>query len=621
LKRKKVLLLTIGIPALAAISAALLLFFTSLDPSNNKPECPTSLSPAELAACQASVTQTNQAINTQVFNAAWTLVAQTETSAALSATPTPIASATPTMTPTRTPAPTSIVWRVEPVATPVTTTYKPLDIYGVDDLPSFGTGKRWKTYSSDDDFDGTLDCFYTVLTNEQKETWRQSLLGFLKKRSDVLNMDTSEFAVLDTLDIDLDRDGKKETAFGYLLGQTPHLAFGVAVMRNGQILDSTSLDWKEDNVRTMRLIGIPLSKDRTALLSHLTTVKDGSRDPYIYRHLLLLEDDKFYNVWDWEYFGGVRVGWMYHRIMNEKIEFKHLTNQSYADILLGREAEGFSFVNSPANYANYNVQFPGRLVFSWNGGKYDLSHYYDGESLTPIRATDFIIHAPRIDTLFCDKNQISGCIRQIEYYEVLDGYGLGKRGRSVEATSYGLAWDKQSLYINVSVYPLGPLKKHSTVWVALDTDLQGDFDNHVLNEDDRLLKIEIENPAHCDKNLSVQMVYPRVLSIPFKNYSQSESCGIELVVPLNTLGLDIPDLGQPAKILKFTNNTMSVNTFEFFFHQYFPQPAKIIGFAVFSENDEQETAAALKFRQWLHLLPFDSQDPTTWGTLFFMSDR
>lgn len=577
--------------------------------------CDIALAAAEFAACHE--------IYQQAFSAAQTVVAQTMTAAALSATPTSTATVTPTMIPTRTPVPTSTVWRVEPAATSVAADYEPFDIFGVDDLPSYGIGRRWEAFPFDDDFDGKPDRFlYTELTNEQEKAWRQSLLNFLNERGDTPNVDTSSFGVLDTLDIDLDRDGKRETAFGYLLGRNFNLVFGVAVMRNGEIFDSILLDRISNYDRDMRLIGVPLSANQTALLAHLTTVTGGSGGyPYIYRHLLLLEDNRLRTVWNWEYFGGARAGWMYYQFANEKIEFKVLTNQPYADILLSREAEGFNLPDNPANYANYNVQFPGRLVFSWNGEKYVLSHYYDGKFLTPIRVADFILHAPRIDTSLCGKNQTSGCIRQIEYYNVLNGYGLGKQGRSVEAMPYGLAWGEQSLYINLSVFPLSPAKKHSTVWIALDTDLQGDFDHHVLNEDDRLLKIEIDNPARCDKDLSVHMVHPRVLSIPFKNYSQLDSCEIELVIPLNTLGLNIPDPGQPAKILKFTNKTESMDTFNLFFHQYFPQPANTVGFAVFSENTEEEISTALGLRQWLHLLPFDAQDPTTWGTLIFLSDR
>ncbi len=577
-----------------------------------EPPCPTSLPPDELATCQSALTQ--------AFSVASTIVAQTATSIALSATPTPTAS----VTPTRTPVPTSTVWRVQPVATSVTTTYEYLDIYGVDDLPSFDLGSRWKTHSFDENGDNKPDRFlYTVLKVEQEQRWRQSLLEFLMKRGDISQIEHNAFVVLDALDIDLDRDGKRETAFAYHLGQNPPFAFGIAVMRGEQILDSTPLDWKWGYVQEMRLIGVPISSRQNAILSHLTTVTGGSGIyPYIYRRLLTLEEDKLRIAWDWQYFGGARAGASYFQFANEKVEFKRLTNQPYVDILLSREAEGFDLPDNPANSRYYNVQFPGRLVFSWDEEKYNLSHYYDGKFLTPIRASDFVLHAPRIDTSFCDKNRTSGCIiRQIEYRDALDGYGVGISRRSLEVTPYGLAWDEKSLYINLSVFPPTPNKKHSTVWIGLDTDLQGDFDSHALNEDDRLLKIEIEDAAHCDKDLSVQMVYPGVLSLPFENYTQLESCNLELAIPLDTLGLAIPETAQPAKILRFKNNMFYLGDSNLFLHQYFPQPTKVIGFAMFSENTEEEIATALERQSWLHLLPFDPQDPTTWGTLIFISDR
>ncbi len=294
---------------------------------DSEPQCPTSLPSAELAVCQASITQTHQAINTQALSAAQTLVAQTVISAALSATPTPTASATPTARPTRTPIPTSTVWRVEPVATSVTMPYKYLDIYGVDDLPSFDVGSRWKTHSFDENGDGEPDLFlYTDLTVEQEQNWRQSLLEFLIKRGDVsqIDIDNNAFAVLDALDIDLDRDGSRETAFAYVFGPIPHVysVVGVAAMRDGKILDSTPLDWQGENVEAMRLIGVPISSSQNAVLAHLTTVTSGSGVyPHIYRRLLVLENDKLRIAWDWEYFGGGRAGLAFRNITTKPFVF------------------------------------------------------------------------------------------------------------------------------------------------------------------------------------------------------------------------------------------------------------------------------------------------------------
>jgi len=607
LKRKKVIVfLTAGILVLAAIGITLPFFSTDFSclscGCDSEPECPTSLPSTELAVCQAGVIQTQQAIETQAYDAAFTVVAQTVTSAALSATPTPTASATPTITPTSTPVPTSTVWRVEPVATAVSYTHTPLDVYGIENLPS-SIGKS------------------VNLSQEQKNVVGEKIVAFMKEHNIQNPFYGEAIFVNEPISADLDGDERNETTVSYMLANEgvlygfPKYGVGVAVLKNQDVIAVTSPEIKGEFAET-RLIPIQISHNQVGLLYHAVTTTSGSGlYSYIYRKIFILEDNDLKTIWDWNYFGGARAGAAYRQFANEKIEFKRLTNQPYADILLSRAAEGFYLSNNPANYANYNVQFPGGLVFSWNGEKYRLSHYYDGKSLAPIRAADFIIHTPRVDNSFCNENQISGCIRQVEYRETRDGYGLGYQGRSVEAAPYGLAWDEKSIYLNISVFPLGHLKKHSTVWIALDTDLQGDFDDHVLNEDDRLLKIEIENPAHCDKDLSVQMVHPRVQSIPFENHSQLDACEIKLVIPLDVLGLNIPDPEQPAKILKFMDDP------KYPLHQYFPQPVQMIGFAAFSENTEEETATALGLRQWLHLLPFDPQDPTTWGTLIFISDR
>jgi hypothetical protein len=598
LKKKLIVLLAIGILAVAAIGITLPFFSTDFAclscGCDDEPQCPTSLPPAELAVCQAGITQTHQAINTQAYAAAFTVVAQTVTSSALSATPTPTASATPTVTPTHTPVPTSTTWRVEPVATTVSYTHIPLDVYGIENLPS-SIGKS------------------VTFSQEQKNVVGEKIVAFMKEHNIQNPFYGEAIFINELISADLDGDGRNEMAVSYTLANKgvlydfPNYGVGVAVLKNQDIIAVTPPEIKGEFTQT-RLVPVQISHNQVGLLYHAVTTTSGSGlFPYIYRKIFILEDGSLKTIWDWNYFGGSKAGSGYQKFSNEKIEVKYLTGQSHVDIFLSRQTTGWGLgSDNPTNYFNYDLHLPGGFVFSWNGEKYALSHYYDGKALTPIRAADFIVHAPRIET---------GSIMQIEYHGALEGYGFGNRGRSVEAMPYDLAWDEKSLYMNVSVYPVGPIKKHSTVWIALDTDLQGDFDNHVLNEDDRLLKIEVENPAHCDKDLSVQMVYPHVLSIPFENHSQLESCEVKLVIPLGLLGLDIPTPKQPAKILKFMDDAW------YPLHQYFPQSAKTIGFAVFSENTEKETLTALKFRQWLHLLPFDSQDPTTWGTLIFMSDH
>lgn len=567
--------------------------------------CDIALPANEFAACQD--------VHEQSLSAAFTMVAQTVTSAAISATPpAPTASATPTMTPTRTPVPTSTTWRVEPVATPIVATYEPLDIFGVDDLPSFGMGKRWKAHPFDNDFDNTPDYFlYTKLTNEQEETWRQSLLEFLKKRGDVPNVDTGGFAVLDTLDIDLDRDGRRETAFAYLLGQTPHLAFGIAVMHDSQILDSKPLDWKGDHVERMRLIGVPISSRQNALLAHLTTVTGGSGIfPYIHRRLLLLEDDKLRIVWDWDYSGGARGGAGFQQYQNEKIRFLNLTSRPEADLLLSRRVEEIALTSdNPANYRNYSLQLPGELVFSWKNGEYRLTHFYQNNKLVSIRPLDFVAHAPKMNIPF----RLDG--RAADWYQAeyaqngLNGYGKGLRSRSLDLFDFHVSWDDASFYFYAYADP------GSAIWLALDTDLQGDFDSRILNEDDRLFHFQLKNDLQCTLT-EFSLIHPehktlRALSAPPAD--PYGNCVVEGKIPLSDLGISLPLVPTPGFALRpqpFDKDYIS-STFPAF--QYFPAAGKIVGFAMFAENKNNERSD--------RSLPFDPQDPTTWGTLIFISDR
>ncbi len=608
MKRKRVVVfLAAGIFTLAVIGVILSFFFTS-------PEYPTSLSSADVATGQAGITQTLQAINTQAYAAASTMLAQTVTSAALSATPTPTASATPTVTPTRTPVPTSTVWRVEPVATPATAHYEHLDIFGGDDLPSYGIGGRWETYSFDEDFDGNPDRFlYTKLTNEQKEAWRQSLLDFLKKRGDAPSVDTSGFAVLDALDIDLDLDGKRETVFSYQFGESPSAVFGVVVMRDGQILDSTPLDWQGEYAREMRLIGVPISSHQIALLAHLTTVVGGSGIyPRIYRRLLTLEENKLRIAWHWEYFGGGRGGAGFQQYENEKIRFVNLTGQPEVNLLLSRAAEQTSLpIDNPANYLDYALQLPGELVFSWMNGEYRLTHFYDSDSLVPVRPLHFITHAPKLDTpltLDGDKNDWY----QVEYRDTLNGYGEETGSRSPGLRSFRMAWDETSLYYSIYADP------NSTVWLALDMDLQSDFDSRALDDDDRLFRFQLKDGIKCMLTESA-FIHPSYKPLAVQNMPPTfpyGECVIEGNIPFSDLGNPpslSPSSGFILRTQPFKKDYIATN---FLFSQYFPVAEKIIGFALFAEN--KNSAILLNPEK---LLPFDPQDPTTWGTLIFISDR
>ena len=573
------------------------------------PTCDITLPADEFAACQN--------IQEQALSAALTLVAQTATSAALSATPTPTASATPTMTPTRTPVPTSTVWRVEPVSTPVAKTYKPLDYFGVEDLPSFGMGKRWETHPPIDyDGDGKADFFdqlYTKLTSEESNEFHQALMTFWDTHGIAPEIDASQFAVLDALDIDLDRDGKRETAFAYVLGESPSAVFGVAVMRDGQILDSTPLDWQGEYVREMRLIGVPISSRQIALLAHLTTVVGGSGIyPRIYRRLLTFEENKLRIVWDWEYFGGGRGGAGFQHYQNEKIRFVNLTGQPEANLLLSRASEQISLsADNPANYLNYALQLPGELVFSWADGEYLLTHFYDDGSLVPIRPLHFITHAPKMDTpltLDGDKNDWY----QVEYRDTLQGFGEETGYRSAGLRSFRMAWDETSLYYSIYADP------NSTVWLALDMDLQGDFDSRALDDDDRLFRFQLKDGIKCMLTESA-FIHPSYKPLAVQNMPPTfpyGECVIEGNIPFSDLGNPpslSPSSGFILRTQPFKKDYIATN---FLFSQYFPIAEKIIGFALFAEN--KNSAILLNPEK---LLPFDPQDPTTWGTLIFISDR
>lgn len=543
------------------------------------------------------------------LNAIWTAAVATVQAEvarlALSATPTPTASSTPTITPTPTPRPTSTLWRVEPSVTPVSRLGEWKYVTDQSILPDFGLGRR---YSAQE------------ISSERRQTLQQVLLAALEQNHFDIGVDP--FVDLwDALELDWDRDGQRETALLFSLGRSPFIRFGAAIVRSEEVIALAPELLTGEYVEHFFLRAIPLSTDKIALFLQLLTTTSGSGVyPRIHQRMYLLRNDQLQALWRWEYGGGGRVGWANSWAAFERIRFLHLSGQPELDLLLSRVSSewadfgGWERAGNPGNYLFYGVTLPGELLFSWNETTqtYQLSHFYDGARLRRIRPADFFVHAARVNRPL----QIDGSLYdwyQVEYIGALDGYGLGTWGRSPGVYQIQAAFDDSFLYLAFHT------NQQTRVWLGLDTDLAGDFENQTLDSDDLLFEIMLsqEDSSAC-RLTEASLVWPRRANIEaaIHSWKKWNFCNIELRIPLAWLGMKTPLVPRPGYALRPLVHPQ-YDSYYPPLTEYYPSPGALIGFALIGENRAAGERKPLKD----NFLPFDSQNPATWGTLLFIADR
>jgi hypothetical protein len=562
-----------------------------------------------LTACAANHTcdqAPQEPYSTLDIDAIYTQAAQTAfvqmTEQALSATPTPTASVTPTITATSTPRPTATVWRIEPTVTYVKTLAVQRPRSGRSELTDFGLGRHIEF--SDDD------------TNLVKS----SLLEFFEAKNKPLNNDTYYFYVLNAIELDLDRDGQDEIAVAYQFGQTPWQKFGVAVLRNGKVLDA-DVDLLDAEFGQVSFVVVPLDRQKNGLLFKLYTTTTGSGiHPATFYKMYQWQSDRITIAWDWNYYGGGRLGAAFYKFQEERLRLMHLSGKPELDILLSRKADNLSLsFSNPENYLHYQVDLPGGLVFSWHedSHSYRLSHFYNGANVSPIRPVDFIAHAPRVaKPIRIDGT--TGDWLQVEYLPALDGYGKGTYHRSFGLFSPQLAWDDKWLYFTLAAHP------YSLIYLAFDTDLQSDFEVGELNEDDYLFEIDMrpltdEMALQPCLGYTARQIHPHPAKMDVATSVLGNSiqhCQVEGRISLRSLGITTAPVRYPGYALQVLPTTLTGIEKTYPFTLYRPSSGKLIGFAVFAENE-----ISAQSYQTNQFLSFSPHDPTTWGTLIFISDR
>lgn len=565
------------------------------------------------ACCDCLLPSSSNPTEKAVLDAMWLAAVATAeaqvTRLTRSETPSSALFATPTVTPTVTPRPTSTVWRVEPSVTPVSRLRDSYLIRNQSLPPDFGLGRRYSV------MDFSL---------QRQQMLKETLLSSFQQNQFYVDTDTV-FGFWDALEFDWDGDGQTEMALLYSLGQPAFMQFGVALIRADRVIALASHFEEGEYAEYFQVRAIPVSNDKTFLLTQLLTTTSGSGIyPRIYQRMYEFRNGQLKTIWNWQYSGGGRVGWANSWGVFERIRFLHLSGQPERDLLLSRvssewaDFSGWYDAENIGNYLFYSVSLPGELVFSWNepAREYQLTHFYDGVHLQRIRPANFFVHAARVNrSLVLDGSLYDWY--QVEYIRSLRGYGRGNWGRLPGVYETQAAFDDLFLYLAFRTNP------KNRIWLGLDTDLMGDFESDTLNHDDLLFHVELnqENASSCQLTKTA-LVWPRFASIEVASQPSPEwdtVCIVELRIPLEWLRLKQPLISTTGYALRprlhpeYDSPYLERNVFT----EYYPSAGTLIGFAVIGESaiEPQQNHPQLTF------LPFEPGNPTTWGTLLFIADR
>ncbi|MFQ6058442.1 MAG: sugar-binding protein [Anaerolineae bacterium] len=326
----------------------------------------------------------------------------------------------------------------------------------------------------------------------------------------------------------------------------------------------------------------------------------------------------FVETWRQHTAGGAQMGACCGEAYTTGVWLEDVDGDDWKEILTQhQEAQR---TNWPPFPYNYYLTFPGALAYRWDGQSYSLAYLVDGPNVQRLRVQEPVFYSPRLSQqLTIDGNLWD--FRQIEYLPSIE-QRIGKTWSKIFT-----AWDDTYFYVGAEisndhiVQTQREAKLHvgDHVELWLDTDLQGDFDEPGLNEDD--FQIGLSPGNFADIPPEAYIWYPedkeglvREIQIAARRKeSYSPGYTLEAAIPLTLLGLD----GDP---LVPARGWVIEGSIPQGVHEYYPQGGRAIGFAaVLSTTD---TPGAAQQEDMTASSPqFQGGHPATFNTLIFMADR
>ena len=147
---------------------------------------------------------------------------------------------------------------------------------------------------------------------------------------------------------------------------------------------------------------------------------------------------------------------------------------------------------------NYLLHEPGSFVYKWDASSYPLAFLLEKSTLQPIRPNQPVSFAPRLSQAHAPDWK-SPNIAQLEY------------GRGANNLVYGddrvspfiwYAWSDGALYIRINT------TLRSTIFIGLDSDLSGDFNDLALNGDDFTLQVAAPATDCASQPAQITVLHP-----------------------------------------------------------------------------------------------------------------
>ncbi|MCP4141970.1 MAG: hypothetical protein GY755_17120 [Chloroflexi bacterium] len=320
---------------------------------------------------------------------------------------------------------------------------------------------------------------------------------------------------------------------------------------------------------------VGLSETTQGIFYQIFTSTGGSGIyPTTYQKVYIWMDNQFETVWQWENSGGGQVGAFNQDWDAEYINFEKLTKSSMLDITLEKQRK----IVSDLEY--YRIYYPGKLVFSWTGEHYALTHFFDNEDLHPLRTNRPIVMAP-------------GGVWGKIITEVDTAWFYSDRLR------YTSTWDDNNIYLHISIHPENILQ------IAFDVDLEGDFESTVLSSDDFVFEIEVPKVAPdeaCENTVTINPLSTSAMNTDITVSSSGDfiDCSILVAIPRTDMFLD-------HNLVEASSHTYSYkDKYGTIIQERYHTAGEIIGFAI-------------QPKQFSDIYKFDMSNPVTWGTLIFTS--
>ena len=396
--------------------------------------------------------------------------------------------------------------------------------------------------------------------------------------------------------LDLNRDGRNETLLVYGV-TSPVKTFSIAGAGLAIYDAEDHLTWKSDFQRfpageveaSVRMV--ELTPGESGILFQYVAVENangGHRQgqAILYRWNGLTIQP----VWQKVIVSGGTTGFGFGGRLAGTVWLEDIDHDHRQEILV-QEAAGMQDAQLGINYLLHK---PGSFVYKWDGSSYSLVFLLEKSTLQPIRPNQPVSFAPRLGHAHAPDWK-SPNIAQLEY------------GRGANNLVYGddrvspfiwYAWSDGTLYIRINT------TLRSTIFIGLDSDLNGDFNDSALNGDDFTLQVAAPATDCASQPAQIIVLHPaegiRGLVSSSGLGPTTYDCSIEIAVPLQALGL------APSTLIQ---DTGWMTDGEGGMHQYFPVAGRAIGLAGWYNNPGTSQTAS------------SETDPTTWGTLIFMADQ